>query len=429
MLLHRSRRQRAVHVFHDGPPRCFGLRQLASAMSAQRAPRSSAVIASSNFSAAFRPRTICSNSVDASSNDDALTSVVFGACSDIASPTPTSVRTCAAAEAASASRSCHPPAPDQPAAAMRRGDTQRLLGGPRIIHGSTRSCASGSTCARRSPPTLSTARGRNGSSPAGSCPTSGAERGRSRARPQRRIDDVVSVPRSGPRRCRGSTGAGARRVEQVLVGGEHRLRAVAVVHVEVHHRDACTPQRARACSAATAALLNRRNPIGRAGSAWCPGGRTAADAARAQPSITASTPAPGAAPRNTASALPALIAVSASGAPFRLGGTKSTDRLDVVRRMDAGQLFGGGVRAHLAQQVGDSGVSSPASTARSRSGRSGWYGPISCRRQARWWSTLWACQSFCSDLRRGGGASWIAVLFGPASGTWPVRGRTPEVGG
>ena len=102
-------------------------------------------------------------------------------------------------------------------------------------------------------------------------------------------------------------------IEQVRVVGEHRLRAVAVMNVEIDHGDALDAPPDARVQAATAALLNRQNPIGRLGSAWCPGGRTAAKAARAQPSITASTAmqAPPAA-RAAASALPWLMTVSPS---------------------------------------------------------------------------------------------------------------------
>ena len=82
-----------------------------------------------------------------------------------------------------------------------------------------------------------------------------------------------------------------------------------------------TPQRARACSAAMAAEPNKQNPIARRRSAWCPGGRVATKAARAQPSITASTAA--AAPpaaRDAASRLPWPMAVSPSSRTCSPGG-------------------------------------------------------------------------------------------------------------
>ena len=58
---------------------------------------------------------------------------------------------------------------------------------------------------------------------------------------------------------------------------DQRLRAVAVVHVPVHDEHAVRPS-AWACRAATTTLFTKQKPIARAASAWCPGGRVAANA-------------------------------------------------------------------------------------------------------------------------------------------------------
>ena len=74
--------------------------------------------------------------------------------------------------------------------------------------------------------------------------------------------------------------------------------------------------RARSSAAATATLLIRQNPIACVGSAWCPGGRTAQNAAVpapcSRPSIAAN-PEPAA--RSAASQDAADAAVSGSRAP------------------------------------------------------------------------------------------------------------------
>ena len=85
-----------------------------------------------------------------------------------------------------------------------------------------------------------------------------------------------------------------RAVEQSPIGPKRVCVPLAVMNVEIDR-----PQRARPCStsgpralsAPTATLLNRQNPIGRPGSAWWPGGRTAQKALSASPATTASTAA------------------------------------------------------------------------------------------------------------------------------------------
>ena len=101
-----------------------------------------------------------------------------------------------------------------------------------------------------------------------------------------------------------------------------------------------------------AALENRQNPIGRERSAWWPGGRMATKAARAQPSITASTAMHGAAGR-------AQGGLGAAGAHHRVVvqrhrlaglGADAEDGLHIVGGVDAGELFLGGGGRGFAQQ-------------------------------------------------------------------------------
>ena len=101
-----------------------------------------------------------------------------------------------------------------------------------------------------------------------------------------------------------------------------------------------------------AALENRQKPSGRERSAWWAGGRTAAKALRAQPSMTASTACTDApAARRAASALPALMTVSLSSGTCSPGsGRMPRMARHIIRRMDAGQLFLGGGRGGCAQQ-------------------------------------------------------------------------------
>jgi hypothetical protein len=77
-----------------------------------------------------------------------------------------------------------------------------------------------------------------------------------------------------------------------------------------------TPCAARACVAATATLLKKQNPIARAASAWCPGGRSAEkpqDSPPASRESTSATAPPAA--RSAASNVPGATIVSMSIAP------------------------------------------------------------------------------------------------------------------
>ncbi len=103
-------------------------------------------------------------------------------------------------------------------------------------------------------------------------------------------------------------------VEQVGIGDEDRLRAVAVVHVEIDHRDAPQPPARLRVAGGDGGVVeqaeaHRPAPARRGG----PAAGRRRRRARAQPSITASTAGtrPPAA-RSAASALPWLITVSAS---------------------------------------------------------------------------------------------------------------------
>ena len=102
-------------------------------------------------------------------------------------------------------------------------------------------------------------------------------------------------------------------VEQVGVGLKHRLGAVAVMDVEIDHRDPAQPPACARVMGGDRGVVEQAEAHRLAGLGVMAGGRTAAKAASAQPSITASTAmtAPPAA-RSAAAALPALIAVSAS---------------------------------------------------------------------------------------------------------------------
>ncbi len=178
------------------------------------------------------------------------------------------------------------------------------------------------------------------------------------------------------RRCRDTTWVLVRGgVEQVGVGGEHRLRApVAVVHVESpRRRRAGCPSGLGRGAAATAALLNRQKPIElRRGSAWWPErARGGEGGSGPSPSITASTAATAApAARRAASALPWLVAVSASSwtVSCSAGRINEQDRiLDVVRRVDAGQRSLVACGADSRSRSANSSASRAARTARRRS--------------------------------------------------------------
>lgn len=103
--------------------------------------------------------------------------------------------------------------------------------------------------------------------------------------------------------------------EQAVVRLEGRLGAIAVVDVEIDDGDVRAMPSAWATRAATATLENRQKPMSWSGSAWWPGGRTAAKARAVSPRVmarTASITAPAA--RRAARTLPGDKTVSASSA-------------------------------------------------------------------------------------------------------------------
>ena len=132
---------------------------------------------------------------------------------------------------------------------------------------------------------------------------------------------VSCSPRSSPRRCPDRAASGGSSSTSRCGRPEDLLRAVAVMHVEIDDGDALDAVLLLRMAAAIAALLNRQNPIGRAVSAWWPGGRVATNALAALPVITSSTActAPPAA-RSAASKLPGDIEVSASSRTMPSGG-------------------------------------------------------------------------------------------------------------
>ena len=70
-----------------------------------------------------------------------------------------------------------------------------------------------------------------------------------------------------------------------------------------------TPYAARACRAATATLPKKQNPIARAGSAWCPGGRMAENPVAADPDSSSSTSATAPPAARTAASYVAGVAI------------------------------------------------------------------------------------------------------------------------
>ena len=157
----------------------------------------------------------------------------------------------------------------------------------------------------------------------------------------------------------------------------------------------CRPWRSSAYLAAIATLLKKQKPIARSWQAWWPGGRTAQNALCKSPAITASVAASTApAPHSTASQVLALSAVSGStcaydGPPREIPRRKVSLRL--CRALTCRLSWASSMSARAAGPASRRCNSCPkpernrrSSMASSRSGRSGWPGPMSCLRQSGW---------------------------------------------
>src|SRR4029450_5189797 len=77
-----------------------------------------------------------------------------------------------------------------------------------------------------------------------------------------------------------STVASSRKIDSVPLPGWPSQSRIA---------PRCAPRASCAQRAATAVALSRQKPIGRAASAWCPGGRAITNALRRSPETTAAT--------------------------------------------------------------------------------------------------------------------------------------------
>ena len=174
-----------------------------------------------------------------------------------------------------------------------------------------------------------------------------------------------------------------RDVQDVGVGVEDVLGAVAVVRVPVDDQRPARP-RSRSAAAATATLLSRQKPIAWSGSAWWPGGRTAQNAASPSPRSSASTAAsPEPAARTAASHDAAEadgVGVEVAAAPPRR--TPRAGRGS--RRVHPLELGPGRAARRKLPRPRRRGRprAGPSSTACSRAGRSGWPRPGSCSANA-----------------------------------------------
>ena len=193
----------------------------------------------------------------------------------------------------------------------------------------------------------------------------------------------------------GGAGAGvagrlvAAGVEQVGVALEDVLGAVAVVHVEIDHGDALAAPSGRGRAwAAMAAPLNRQKPMARAAlgvvARRAHGGEGGARPALHHRVDRRDGAAGGA--QDAGLALPWLIRCRRRGRrPRPRPGWIGEDRLDVVGGMRELELRRRWPRAPpRAAAARSPGAPAPAAPRRSRSGHSGWCGPVSWPRQAGW---------------------------------------------
>ena len=231
-------------------------------------------------------------------------------------------------------------------------------------------------------------------------------------------------------RLAGRAGAGIERhlvgraIEHGRVGPEDRLRAVAVMDVEIHDGDAVGAMRGLGVAGGDGDIVEEAEAHR---AAWARhGGRagaTATKAFRASPDITASTArmAPPA-PRSAASKVPGDIEVSASMAHEAL----VVMRVELAQRLDIGARDGSArsprapppapARGSAASKTG---LASACSTARMRSTRSGWPRGVSWRAKAGWLtrSVVMARPSAAPSTTPGGGAASSGTKKSGASGT------------